>query len=102
MNQGNESAIEHVVAAALAHGRAQRWHDAAREFVAALRLDPTHVLALQGLLECALSLVRSGEHAPNEPASHERASGTISFVVCSISPPKLARLRVHVRERMAH
>lgn len=106
MNSGNESApgkaVGQAVADALAHGRAQRWREAAHAFVTALQLDPAHALALQGLLECALNLARSGECAPNEPASDARAAGKISFVVCSISAPELERLRADVAARFAN
>jgi len=79
---------------AVQEARAGRWHEAARAFAAAWRAAPERPEAAQGLLECAAHLARAGIAAPiRETGASPRAGGLVSFVVCSIDPARLARLR---------
>jgi hypothetical protein len=79
---------------ALALARQQHWQEAGAAFAAAWRAAPDRPQAAQGLLECATQLARVSIAAPVSfrPAAPS-ASGCISFVVCSIDPRRLARLR---------
>jgi hypothetical protein len=79
---------------AVREARAGRWHDAARAFTAVWRAAPEQPEAAQGLLECAAHFARAGIDAPaGEADAGPGARGLISFVVCSIDPERLARLR---------
>jgi GT2 family glycosyltransferase len=79
---------------AVREARAGRWDEAARAFAAAWRAAPERPEAAQGLLECAAHLARAGTRAPAaESQTSPRAEGLVSFVVCSIEPDRLARLR---------
>lgn len=79
---------------AVREARAGRWREAARGFAAAWRAAPERPEAAQGLLECASQLVRNANFAPTvETHTDPRAEGLVSFVVCSIDPARLARLR---------
>ena len=79
---------------AVREARAGRWQDAAGAFAGAWRAAPERAEAAQGLLECAAHLARTGIAAPvPETDARPRAPGLVSFVVCSIDPARLARLR---------
>jgi GT2 family glycosyltransferase len=79
---------------AVREARAGRWHEAACAFAMAWRAAPERPQAAQGLLECAAHLARQGFAAPvGETDARPRAKGLVSFVVCSIDPARLARLR---------
>lgn len=85
----------------MTQGRAGQWEAAAGSFVASLRADPTQQLALQALLECAAARVRAGATAPAAEPIASALPGMISFVVCSIDPAKLERLRGDLSRRCA-
>ena len=83
---------------AVREARAGRWHEAALAFAAAWRAAPERAEAAQGLLECAAHLARAGTVAPvAESNASPRAEGLVSFVVCSIEPERLARLRADLQ-----
>ena len=83
-----------LLKSAVREARAGRWQEAARAFVAAWRAAPERPEAAQGLLECAAHLARAGIAPPaTESDDGPRAEGLVSFVVCSIDPVRLARLR---------
>ena len=87
---------------AVQDAKAGRWHEAARGFAAAWRAAPDQPRAAQGLLECAAHLARAGFAAPVAAVgAGERAGGSISFVVCSIDPARLARLRADLELRLS-
>jgi hypothetical protein len=78
----------------LALARGKHWQEAGGAFAAAWRVAPDRPQAAQGLLECAAQLARQSIVAPVSPrCDAPSASGRISFVVCSIDPQRLARLR---------
>ena len=79
---------------ALALARRQHWQEAGAAFAGAWRAAPDRPQAAQGLLECAAQLARGSIAAPAAvSADAASATGRISFVVCSIDPQRLARLR---------
>jgi len=83
---------------AVREARAERWHEAARAFSAAWRAAPERPEAAQGLLECAAHLAGARIDAPAAEAdAGPGARGLISFVVCSIEPQRLARLRADLQ-----
>jgi len=81
------------MAQAMAHGKAGRWEAAGTQMLRTITLAPEQRLARQGLLECAKKLTLASKCPSPPPADNARADGSISFIVCSISPAKLQRLR---------
>jgi tetratricopeptide (TPR) repeat protein len=60
------------------------------------RRDPSDATAIGTALLAALRLVRAGRHAPfawPEPPPHR---GTLSFLICSVDPQRLARARASI------
>ena len=84
----------------IALGREQRWPVAAAALLRAARLQPNHAEAMMGLAQCAQQLVQRGESAPPQLWS-ALAPGLISFVVCSITPAKINRLRARLEQLLA-
>ncbi|MCQ4164355.1 glycosyltransferase [Tahibacter harae] len=84
----------------IALGREQRWPAAAAALLRAARLQPNHAEAMMGLAQCAQQLVQRGESAPPRPRP-ALAPGLISFVVCSITPAKIGRLRARLEQLLA-
>lgn len=80
----------------LAFGRQRRWRYAACALLLAGRSDPLEKGWASEVGKCALHLVSDGIPAPRLPLALERAAGQISFVVCSITPSKLAALRANL------
>jgi hypothetical protein len=79
---------------ALEHHGATRWAEAGAGFAAAYRASPGRATPAIAMLDCALQLARAGRQAPTSNDSDRgHAEGLISFVVCSIRPDRLARLR---------
>ncbi len=79
-----------------AFGRERRWRYAASALLLAGRSDPLERGWGGEVAKCALQLTRDGVAAPLVPLPSERAHGRISFVVCSITPSKLATLRANL------
>src|SRR5262249_44438207 len=69
-------------------------------FLLAARMDPLEARWLSQLANCALTLDGAGADAPSLPLPPQRASGRISFVVCSITPAKLEALKTNIRRSM--
>ncbi len=79
----------------LALGRAEDFPTAAAALLRAARLQPDNAQALVRVAECAQQLLRRGRRAP-APAPTDGVSGLISFVVCSITPARIVRLRARL------
>ena len=82
-------------------GRMGEWQAAGAGLLLAARRGDARGETARGVGECARELVAIGQRAPRHPLPPERAPGRISIVVCSISPDKLARLRLNLEERLA-
>jgi hypothetical protein len=81
-------------------GQSHIWHAAAAAMLIAARTDPNHADAMMGVAACALQLTRKGEFAAGR-ARALPAEGTLSFVVCSIRPEKVDRLRARLQQLLA-
>jgi hypothetical protein len=84
-----------------AFARQRRWRYAGFAMLVAARLDPLHAPWTQAVGKFALQLVRAGVPAPKFMLPNERAPGKISFIVCSITPSKLAALRANLERLMS-
>jgi tetratricopeptide (TPR) repeat protein len=66
-------------------------------FVRSARLAPSIPDTVQATIDCAARLARAGRHAPATPALPPAMHApALSFVVCSITPAKLDRLRANL------
>lgn len=78
-----------------AFGRLRLWQRSAAAMLLAARRAPGHADAMVGMAEGALQLLRAGEHAPPRDRCAP-AGGKLSFIVCSVRPAKLERLRARL------
>jgi hypothetical protein len=90
-----------LYAQAMTDGRAGHWRDAGAGLARAFRYAPDQPRIAQALLECGLRLFRQGQLAPSPSVDTAPASGRISFVICSIDPDRLKRVRADLDKHFA-
>ena len=99
----NGAAVASATAAQIGHVFASqsRWRFAGNAFLLAARLNPDDADSMVLVSQCALRLDREGIAAPLLPLPAQRAAGRISFIVCSITPSKLAALKTNIARLIA-
>lgn len=65
------------------------------------RLQPTDPAPCQHMVDAAARLARAGQAAPAAPVGAPARLPLLSFVVCSVTPSKLAAVQASLAERMA-